>query len=153
MDSKITEALSKALGIECDVEIEYSDCILFDPITNREEAIKRNAEIVECDRCGTKGNRPNMMRWHFENCRTELKNCKHCGNVIPRQGVKDYLYDQKIFCNRKCYMKSKVGRPPIIMTEEVKDKLSLSAKKTSMERSNRMKSNKVWTKSGRWTTK
>jgi len=111
VDSKTTEALSKALEIECDVEIDYSDCILFDPITNREEAIKRNAEIVECDKCGVKGNRPNMMRWHFDNCKVILRSCKQCGNTIPRQDIKDYLYDQKIYCNRKCYMKSKLGKP------------------------------------------
>lgn len=124
--------------------------ILFDPAISREEALKRNADIVECDNCGVKGNRPNMMRWHFENCQTILKSCKQCGKVIPRQGVKDYLYNQKIYCDRSCYMESKKGKSPVIMTDEVKMKISVSAKKTSNERSERMKSNQVWTKSGRW---
>ena len=77
----------------------------------RREAIARNSEIVTCDKCGTSGNRPNMMRWHFENCITEWRPCKHCGNIIPRQGIKDYLYSQKIYCNRKCYMESRKGKP------------------------------------------
>ena len=108
VDSK---KLSEALGIECSENIDYSECIIFDPIINREEALKRNAEIVECDKCGVKGNRPNMMRWHFENCQTILRSCKQCVKIIPRQGIKDYLYDQKIYCNRQCYMKSKKGKP------------------------------------------
>ena len=106
-----TDTLSKALGIECSVQIDYSGCVTFDPLINREEAIKRNAEIVQCDRCGITGNRPNMMRWHFENCQVKFRICKECGNTIPRQGVKNYLYDQKQYCNRKCYMKSKKGKP------------------------------------------
>lgn len=108
MDS---DTLGKALGVDCPVVIDYSECFLFDPITNREDALKRNAEIVECDKCGVRGNRPNMMRWHFENCKVKLRPCKQCGKTIPRQGIKDHLYNQKIFCDRKCYMKSKVGKP------------------------------------------
>lgn len=87
------------------------------------EALKRNSEIVSCPSCGVTGNRPNMMRWHFENCKTVLKKCLHCDNVIPRQGIKDHLYKDKLYCNRKCYMESKKGKPPIEMTEEIKTKL------------------------------
>lgn len=130
-----------------DVPLQYDSEI------SKAEALKRNAEIVECDRCGVKGNRPNMLRWHFEKCEVVMRSCKHCGKTIPRQGIKNHLYDQKIYCDRHCYMKSKIGKAPIIMTEEVKDKLAISAKKTSKERSDRMKSNKVWMKSGRWITK
>lgn len=148
----VRDKLSEALGIECAVVIDYSECVIFDPIMNREEALKRNAEIVECDKCGVRGNRPNMMRWHFENCKVELRSCKQCGKTIPRQGVKDYLYDKKIFCDRKCYMKSKAGKPPISMTNEIKNKISDNAKSRSSELSERMKNNKVWLKSGRWKT-
>lgn len=88
-----------------DIPLQYNSEI------SKTEALKRNAEIVTCDKCGVTGNRPNMMRWHFENCQVILRSCKQCGNTIPRQGIKDYLYDKKIFCNRKCYMESKKGIP------------------------------------------
>lgn len=101
----------------------------YDPLISREEALKRNAEFIACDKCGIIGNRPNMMRWHFDKCKTVLKNCKQCGNIIPRQNVKDYMYNKKIYCNRDCYMASKKGIPPIIMTEEVKQKLRGPRKK------------------------
>jgi hypothetical protein len=140
-NSKIIDPLSEALGIECSIEIDYSDCVIFDPVTNREEAIKRNAEIVECDRCGVKGNRPNMIRWHFENCTTKLKKCKQCQNIIPRQGIKDSLYKDKKYCSRSCYMKTKIGKTPIVMTQEVRTKISKSALSRSEQLSVRMKNN------------
>ena len=65
-----------------------------------------------------------MLRWHFDNCETILRCCEQCGNTIPRQGIKPFLYDVKKYCNRRCYMDSKKGKPPIVMTEEVKNKLS-----------------------------
>ena len=117
------KTLSEIFGIE-DVEIEYPDIRFFDSDIEREEALKRNATIVTCPNCGVKGNEPNMLRWHFDNCKTKLKKCLHCDNIIPRQGVKDFIYSQKFYCNRSCYMSSKKGKPPIVMTDEVKKKLS-----------------------------
>lgn len=111
----------------------------------RTEALIRNTTIIKCTHCGVEGNEPNMLRWHFENCTTKLKNCEQCGEIIPRQGIKPFLYDAKKYCNRKCYMESKKGKPPIKMTDEVKAKLSTTAKKQSAARSVRMKENKVWT--------
>jgi hypothetical protein len=126
------------------LNIEHHECDLpaitfFDPDLCRYEALKRNAEIVECNRCGVKGNRPNMMRWHFEKCKTVIKTCKQCGQNIPRQGIKDHMYKTKIFCNRKCYMESKKGVVPIEMTAEVREKLSVSRKLYN----ERLKSNKI----------
>jgi hypothetical protein len=123
------EALSNLLNIEHH-EVDMS-CLIFtnDPTINREEALKRNSEIVKCTKCGVEGNKPNMMRWHFDNCKTELKTCKQCKNVIPRQGIKDYLYKEKHYCNRKCYMESKKGKAPIEMTSEVRKKVSEARKK------------------------
>lgn len=115
--------LSEIFNIE-HVEIDYSNIIVFNSDIEREEALKRNATIVTCPKCGVQGNEPNMLRWHFDNCKTELKKCLHCDNIIPRQGIKDFLYKQKFYCNRSCYMESKKGKPPIIMTNEVKQKLS-----------------------------
>lgn len=119
---------SKTLGIN-EYEINFDELFeeyglhRFDPDICRKEAIKRNSEIVTCDKCGVSGNRPNMMRWHFENCKTILRECQYCKEIIPRQGMKDFLYTQKKYCNRNCYMKSKIGKPPIIMTEVIKNKL------------------------------
>jgi hypothetical protein len=92
----------------------------YDPIINKIEAIKRNSEFVTCPKCGVEGNRPNMMRWHFDKCKTILKNCKQCDKVIPRQGIKDHQYKEKHYCNRECYMKSKKGKTPILLTDEMK---------------------------------
>lgn len=118
------EKLSELLGIE-HVEIDMSTLIFSnDPTILREDALKRNSEIVQCPKCGVEGNRPNMMRWHFDKCKTTLKNCQQCGNIIPRQGIKDYLYKEKHFCNRSCYMESKKGKNPIEMTAEVRKKIS-----------------------------
>jgi hypothetical protein len=64
-----------------------------------------------------------MIRRHFENCKTKFRNCRQCSKISPRQGVKDHVYNQKKYCDRSCYMKSKRGKPPIKMTEEVKNKL------------------------------
>jgi hypothetical protein len=145
--------LSEALGIEPNPNFKFDWLVLpenFDPDISRQEAIKRNSEFITCDRCGVIGNRPNMMRWHFENCKTQLRDCRHCLKIIPRQGVKDYLYKQKIYCDRNCYSLSKIGKEPIVMTDEVKAKISIKAKEQSSERSMRAKTNEIWKKSGRW---
>ena len=103
------------------------------------ETLMRNSEIVTCPKCGVKGNSPNMARWHFDNCKTITKSCKQCGKIIPRTSndgtnIKPYLYNQKNYCNRKCYMESKKGIPPIIMTEEVKKKISMNMRRNSNAR-------------------
>ena len=143
--------LAEALGIPTNISILDIDdgYLVFDPTISRKEALKRNEEIVECPRCGVKGNQPNMMRWHFDNCKTELRHCKQCDNVIPRQGCKDYVYKRKMFCDSVCYNESKKGKAPISMTSEIKRKISEAALKDSKNRSKRMKLNKVWEKSGR----
>lgn len=125
------DKIAEFLGISPETTSDYDldalfneyKIINFDPEISRKEALLRNAEIVSCDKCGVVGNRPNMMRWHFENCKTEFRQCQQCDNQIPRQGIKDFLYNQKKYCNRSCYMKSKIGKAPIIMTEEIKAKL------------------------------
>lgn len=122
------DPIGKALGLsphEIDLEglFEKYGMKIYDKNMAREEAIARNTEMVGCDRCGVIGNRPNMMRWHFENCKTKLKKCVLCGETIPRQGIKDYLYKQKKYCNSDCYNRSKIGKAPFIMTEEIKNKL------------------------------
>lgn len=113
-------------------DTKYSDITKDEFESQRElfvsEALKRNSTIVECPHCGVKGNEPNMLRWHFDNCQTVLRCCEQCGNTIPRQGIKPHLYDVKKYCNRKCYMESKKGKPPIVMTNEVKNKLSVIKK-------------------------
>jgi hypothetical protein len=108
------------------------------------DALKRNATIIECPHCTVTGNEPNMLRWHFENCDTKLRCCEQCGNTIPRQGIKPFLYDVKKYCNRKCYTESKKGKPPIVMTDEVKQKISKIALTQSKERSERMKKTRPW---------
>jgi hypothetical protein len=130
------DSLSIALGlteIQDDLNIEelyeQYDLVYYNREICKQEAIERNKEIVQCDKCGVQGNRPNMMRWHFENCKTVLLNCQSCGKTIPRQGTKDSLYKQKKYCNRSCYMETKKGIAPIDMTDEVKNKLSEVAKK------------------------
>ena len=90
------------------------------------EALKRNSTFVECPHCKVVGNEPNMMRWHFDNCTSILRCCEQCGNTIPRQGIKPFQYDVKKYCNRKCYMESKKGKPFLTMTDEIKDKISKS---------------------------
>lgn len=110
----------------------------------RKEALIRNSTIIECPHCGVKGNEPNMLRWHFDNCDTILKKCQQCGETIPRQGIKPFLYNQKKYCNRKCYMQSKIGIPPIIMTDEIKKKISAISLTQSKERSDRIKISKPW---------
>lgn len=99
----------------------------YDSIISRQEAIKRNTEIVECDKCGVTGNYPNMMRWHFENCKSTVRHCEHCNNAIPRQGIKETQYKHKKYCNRSCYMASKKGKIAINMTPEIKQKLRVHA--------------------------
>ena len=142
---------AESLGITTNISILDidDDYNVFDSTISSMEAIKRNQEIVECPRCGVKGNRPNMMRWHFENCKTELKQCKHCANIIPRQDCKDYVYKKKMFCDNVCYNEFKKGKIPINMTSDVKKKISEAALKDSKNRSERMKLNRVWEKSGR----
>ena len=110
--------------------------VKFDEIQNKEfieykelcaiGAQLRNSTMVECPHCKVVGNEPNMIRWHFDNCTTKFRTCKQCDSVIPRQGVKPYIYDKKNYCDRKCYMTSKIGKAPIVMTDEVKEKLSKS---------------------------
>lgn len=108
------------------------------------EALKRNSTTVKCPKCNVVGNEPNMYRWHFDNCETIFKDCQQCGNIIPRQGIKPFLYDKKKFCNQKCYMESKKGIPPIIMTNEIKNKLSIISLEQKKERSERIKKVKPW---------
>lgn len=156
----IYDSLSAALGIEPNPELferirnlESIDLpAQYSPVTSREEAIIRNTTIVTCDRCGTSGGEPNMRRWHFDNCKTKFKDCKHCGKVIPRQGIKDYQYNKKVFCNAACYFENKKNKPALIMTDEVRKKLSEIAKADATTRSERMKRNQVWKKSNRWKT-
>ena len=120
--------LSKILGID-HVELDYSiDEYLYDPEISRQEALKRNSDFVECSHCGVVGNRPNMIRWHFDNCKTILKNCEQCGSTIPRQGIKDFLYKNKKYCNRSCYMESKKGKVFLEMTPEMREKISKAKK-------------------------
>ena len=145
--------LTAALGLEPQKNPSYlTDDIekSYNPIISRQESISRNQEEHICDRCGITGKGPNMSRWHFDNCNTVLRECKHCKKTIPRQGIKDHLYNQKVYCNRKCYMESKKGKAPIVMSDEVKIKLSNSALERSTILSDRMKKNEVWLKSGRW---
>ena len=107
-------------------KITIDDLNLFEnnPEILRMEAIRRNSEFVTCPKCGVTGNRPNMMRWHFDNCNEmPLKKCLHCHKTIPRT-VKPHIYKQKLYCNRKCYMASKIGLPFHTPTE--KDKKNIS---------------------------
>jgi hypothetical protein len=90
------------------------------------DTLKRNSTFIKCPKCDVVGNEPNMLRWHFDNCNSILRLCEQCGHTIPRQGIKPFLYDVKKYCNRKCYMNSKKGKPPIEMTSEVKEKISKS---------------------------
>lgn len=137
------------------LNIDHTDIVYEDPEfnsfieVNSIEAKQRNSEIVKCPHCGEEGNRPNMMRWHFENCKTVLKNCEQCGNAIPKKGIVNHLYQKKKYCNRKCYMESKKGKPFLEMTPEIIEKLRIAAKRDAVNRSIRMKNNKVWEKSPR----
>jgi|13_taG_2_1085334.scaffolds.fasta_scaffold118736_1 hypothetical protein len=122
----IYDPIANALGLDAIERTidNYEQCTILNPTLNRQEAIARNKESLTCDRCGVTGGGPNMLRWHFENCKSKAKQCKECGKDIPMQGIKPYLYNQKKFCNRACYMESKKGIPPIKMTKEVRKKLS-----------------------------
>jgi hypothetical protein len=142
--------LAETLGIlnEIPTGVELDGYFIFDPNISADEAKRRNAEIVECNVCGVTGNRPNMMRWHFENCKVKLRECQQCGGVIPI--TKASRYSKSLYCSHKCFTDSKIGKAPLIMTDEIKKKLSASAKLRSEESSIRMKKNKVWLKSGRW---
>jgi hypothetical protein len=150
----IYDPLSLALGLEPQENPTYlqDDNIpnQYDPNWCRKDAIARNKIEYTCNKCGVIGKGPNMIRWHFDYCQTVLRDCKQCGKTIPRQGTKDYLYNKKIFCNRQCYMKSKKGNAPIIMTDNIKNKLKEKALSRSDDLSIRMKNNKVWLKSNRW---
>jgi hypothetical protein len=151
----IYDPIAEALGIKPIKNLDYlfaddSNCV-YNPEISRIEALKRNSEFVTCDRCGQSGNRPNMMRWHFENCKTTPnKKCPHCGDVISPKGIKRNIYEQKVFCTRFCYIASRKGIIPIEMTEEIRKKISRSALSRSDQLSMRMKQNEVWKKSGRW---
>lgn len=132
------DTISKALGLpELETGLDHNELFElyglqnYDVEISREETLKRNAEIVTCDRCGVHGNRPNMMRWHFENCKTVLRNCEHCSGIIPRQGTKENQYRVKKYCGRSCYMESKKGKLAINMTDDVKNKLRVIAKNRS----------------------
>ena len=134
------DTISKALGLpELETDLDSDELFElyglqnYDVEISREETLKRNAEIVTCDRCGVHGNRPNMMRWHFENCKTILRNCVHCGGTIPRQGIKENQYRIKKYCGRSCYMASKKGKLAINMTDDVKNKLRVVAKNRSQK--------------------
>jgi hypothetical protein len=122
------DTIGKFLGISeihIDVDALFKEYGVqqFDSTISRAEAIQRNTDIVECDRCGVTGGYTNMMRWHFENCSTKLRTCEQCGNTIPKQGVKPNQYKVKKYCNENCYQASKKGKICIVMTEEVKQKL------------------------------
>lgn len=73
----------------------------------RERMLNLERLQLTCPKCGVFGESVNMKRWHFDNCKTQLKNCEHCNEIIPRQGIKDFMYQQKKYCNRKCYIESK----------------------------------------------
>lgn len=120
-----------------------------DPKFDSDEAKRRNAIIIECPICHIRGNEPNMRRWHFNNCSQSLLTCQECGGIIPRQGTKPFLYKHKKFCGMDCYTENRKGTAPIIMTLEVRKKLSLVALSQSKERSERMKTVKPWLKSSR----
>ena len=122
----ISEALQlKPINFKFDIsQVLSSSLVEVNPDLAREEALERNSTIVECDKCGVTGNRPNMMRWHFDNCTRKVRQCKSCEKDIPMQGWKPYQYDVKSYCNRECYMESKKGISPIVMTDEVKRKLA-----------------------------
>jgi hypothetical protein len=139
--------LSEALGIDSggqSVLNQNDDFIVYDPTISSQEAIKRNSEFVTCPHCGVSGNRPNMIRWHFDNCKTKLKDCPQCGKVISRQGCKDSLYKKKVYCSQECYIESKKGKSPIDMTPEVRGKISKAALRDSQNRSERMKKVQPW---------
>jgi hypothetical protein len=132
--------MSESVTIDMNSDSEYIDFIEL----SKQEALKRNSNIIECPKCHVKGNEPNMYRWHFDNCSTKFRLCEQCNKQIPRQGIKPFLYDVKKFCNRKCYMESKKGIAPIVMTDELKNKLSKIALSQSKERSDRMKKTQPW---------
>lgn len=125
------DPISEALHLE-PIEFHFDildvdGALLYNPELAREDALERNAEIVECDKCGVTGNRPNMMRWHFENCTKKIRQCKNCKKDMPRQGYKPSLYKKKAYCDMACYTESRVGIAPIVMTEDVRRKVSLKA--------------------------
>lgn len=156
----IYDPLAEFFGIKPNLEL-YNRVITgnliipdrFNSVLCSEEARKRNSEIVTCDKCGVKGNHPNMMRWHFQNCKTKLKNCTYCDKIIKRQGCKDFLYNVKKYCDKNCYNESKKGKVFLIMTDEIKNKLRKSALSRSKKLSSNIKKNEIWLKSGRWKKK
>ena len=85
------------------------DAVLFNPELNREEALERNRDIIECPNCNRVGNRPNMMRWHFENCKMKTRYCIECNNPIPKK-YKASQYKNMKYCDHKCYGKSRIGQ-------------------------------------------
>jgi len=144
--------LSEALGIPSSSQSildQQDDFVVYDPTISSKEAIKRNSERVTCPHCGVIGNHPNMMRWHFDKCFAKLRKCEQCGDNIPRQGCKESVYKKKIYCDKVCYNESRKGKSPIVMTPEVREKISKAALLDSKNRSERMKRNKVWEKSSR----
>ena len=149
----IYDTISDALGIMPSTNLDYLFSLPpeYNPEISKLEALKRNAEFVTCDRCGKTGNRPNMMRWHFDNCKTSVdKKCPQCEKVISPEGMKRNIFEKKIYCSKFCYIASRKGINPIEMTPEVRAKISRSALSRSEQLSLRMKQNQVWKKSGRW---
>ena len=127
----ISEALQlEPIDFEFDISLVLSSSLVeVNPEFAREEALERNADIIECDKCGVTGNRPNMMRWHFDNCSRKARECKSCKEDIPMQGWKPFQYDVKNYCNMKCYTESRKGIKPIVMTDEVKRKIGAKTSK------------------------
>jgi len=107
------DPISKALGLsqlneELIVDGSYMN---HDSTIYRNEALERNRTMLTCTVCGTVGNMGNMMRWHFSECKTILRTCKHCDKTIPI--VKPYIrYSKMNYCNSNCYHASRVGNQP-----------------------------------------
>lgn len=114
------DPIAEALGIRPNPNFKFDRPIGLNDF-DRKEAIRRNKEMIICDRCGTRGNRPNMMRWHFENCTTVLRKCQACDEIMPRQGRKNFVYNQRFYCNRVCYT---IGRTGKKRTKQCKPKIS-----------------------------
>jgi hypothetical protein len=140
----------EGLGIEWDgTELEIFSENTSDFQLRRRQAIERNKKIVTCPKCNITGGETNMLRWHFENCKVIIRYCKQCNKPIQRQNQKDYIYNKKIYCSNNCYNISKLGKCPIVMTEEVKKKISIASLNDGERRSERMKKVKPWLKSTR----
>jgi hypothetical protein len=143
----IYDPIAEALGVLPNTNLDYlfSPPPEYNPEIQRLEALKRNAEFVTCDRCGQTGNRPNMMRWHFDNCKTTLnKKCLYCEKIISPVGIKRRVYEKQKYCNNLCYISSRVGIAPIEMTPEIKAKLSRSAYTRKAQLAERIRKTQPW---------